>query len=350
MITDLRLQQFRSYLDDSFEFSPGVNIVVGPNASGKTNLLEAILVLARGSSYRARDAELISFDKPWARLDANLASSTARTVKIVAEPLSKVFELTGKTYKRLSLEHSLPVVLFEPNHLLLLSGSPERRRNYLDDLLEQTTPGYSSVRRQYKRALAQRNNLLKQGSRASATLAFPWNVRLSQLAGQIVRARSELTAKIEDEIGGLYRKIAKTKTAVSLHYDSRWQPDSYESHLLKKLETDLGLDRQRGFTAAGPHREDLSVLFDGHAASEVASRGEIRTTVLALKIIELKLLETVRGTTPLLLLDDVFSELDGRRRHTLTDHLTPYQTFITTTDADAVVEHFTKSSHIIPLN
>lgn len=351
MITDLRLQNFRSYKDSSFEVSPGVNIVVGPNASGKTNLLEAVLVLARGSSYRARDAELVSFDKPWARLDIHSDSGDQRTVKIVNQPLpAKLYEIGGKEYKRLSLQHSLPVVLFEPNHLQLLSGGPERRRDYLDDLLGQTTPGYAGVRRQYRRALAQRNSLLKQPHNASASNVFPWDLRLSQLAGQIVRARHGLAEQINTEISGLYKKLSGSKTKVTVRYDCRWAPENYETNLLKKLEAGFEDDRLRGFTGAGPHREDLTVLFDNHPAQEVASRGEARTALLALKIIELRLLEAARAKTPLLLLDDVFSELDGKRRHALTDYLAPYQTFITTTDADLVTKHFTAHSHIIPLS
>jgi DNA replication and repair protein RecF len=350
MITDLRLQQFRSYLDDSFEFGSGVNIVVGPNASGKTNLLEAVLIIARGSSYRAKDTELVMFQKPWARLDANMVAGS-RTVKILNEPKpSKTFDIAGKQYKRLSHNTSLPIVLFEPNHLMLLSGGPERRRTYLDELLEQTTPGYATTRRQYKRALAQRNSLLKQTHNLNDASIFPWNVRLSQLAGQIVRARTELVATIQAQIGGLYRELSHTDTEVNLLYDSRWATDAYESNMLRRLEADIALDRVRGFTAAGPHREDLVALFNGHPAQETASRGEVRTTVLALKIIELKIIEAVRDTAPLLLLDDVFSELDGSRRHALTDYLAPYQTFITTTDADLVIQHFTENTNIIPLS
>ena len=350
MITDLRLQQFRSYSDESFELSSGVNIVVGPNASGKTNLLEAVLVLALGSSYRAKDSELIAFEKPWARLDANMVTGNTRTVKILAEPTpGKTYEIAGKTYKRLSLQNSLPVVLFEPNHLLLLSGGPDRRRNYLDDLLEQIQPGFSTIRRQYKRALAQRNNLLKQ-PHAGETQFFPWNLRLSQLAGQIVRSRTSLVEQLEDQAADLYKELSKSKTAVSVSYDAKWSADAYETSMLKKLESDIQLDRQRGFTAAGPHREDLVVTVNGHPASEVASRGEIRTTVLTLKIIELQIIAELRDTAPLLLLDDVFSELDGRRRHALTEYLASYQTFITTTDADLVLQHFTESCNIIPLS
>lgn len=350
MITDLRLQHFRSYGDVSFELSPGVNIIVGPNASGKTNLLEAVLVLARGVSYRAAGRELIQFDEPWARLDGHSDRSGRRTVKLVAEPeFARTYELDDKPFKRLTLINSLPVVLFEPNHLRLFNGGPERRRDYLDDLLEQTTPGYGTVRRQYKRALAQRNSLLKQ-QKSLQTQLFPWNVRLAQLAGVVVRARSELTDRLNDDLAKLYRELSGTKTKVTGRYASRWPVDSYESQFLKKLESSLSDDRQRGFTSSGPHREDLLVSFDGRPVQETASRGEIRTTVLALKVMELKLLEAARDATPLLLLDDVFSELDGRRRHALTDYLAPYQTFITTTDADLVLQHFAEGCNVIPLS
>jgi DNA replication and repair protein RecF len=135
---------------------------------------------------------------------------------------------------------------------------------------------------------------------------------------------------------------------VTLQYQPKFPLDSYESQLLAKMESHLSEDIMRGFTAYGPHREDFAVTFDGRAADESASRGETRTALLALKIIELQLLEVVRGQTPLLLLDDVFSELDGARRRALTGFLQRYQTFLTTTDADVVVKHFTDST-IIPL-
>jgi len=350
MITDLRLQHFRSFADASFELSPGVNIVVGPNASGKTNLLEALLVLARGSSYRARDIELIQFKKPWARLDGHSEKSGQRTVKLVREPPSKAYELDTKPFKRLSQKQSLPVVLFEPNHLQMLAGGPERRRDYLDDLLEQTVAGYGSIRRQYRRTLAQRNNLLKHASHAHPAELFPWDVRLSQLAGQVVRARQQLAAALNTDLPALYRQLAQTKTKVALAYDHTWPVDSYESQLLKRLEAARTDDLMRGFTGSGPHREDMLVTFNARPAALTASRGEVRTATLALKILELKRLQAARdGLAPLLLLDDVFSELDGRRRHALTDYLTPYQTFITTTDADIVTQHFTDGCNVIPL-
>jgi DNA replication and repair protein RecF len=349
MLTNLRLQNFRSYEDASFEINRGVNIIVGPNASGKTNLLEAVLVLARGNSYRARDQELVRFNQPWGRLDCVSEDGAHRTVKITTDPTpGKTYELDEKIFKRLSLNHTLPVVLFEPEHLRLLTGGPERRRDYLDDLLEQAVPGFGVTRRQYRRALTQRNSLLKQ-FRVSPQAFFPWNVRLSQLAGQIVRARVQLTNQINENIRQLYRELSKTKTEVKVVYAGRWPGDSYESQLLERLESTIEDDKARGFTGSGPHREDLQTLFNDRPVAETASRGEVRTAVLALKVIELQLLESMRGKTPVLLLDDVFSELDSVRRLSLTDFVKSYQTFITTTDADIVKQQFAGSSNIIAL-
>lgn len=348
MITDLRLQHFRSYTDQSFELGPGVNIVVGPNASGKTNLLEAVLVIARGSSYRVADSELVQFDEEWARLDANLASGSARTVKYTPlQKPAKTYEIAGKSYQRLTLQHSLPVVLFEPNHLRLLTGSPESRRSYLDDILEQTDPHYGAMLRHYRRALAQRNALLKLNR--SKDQFFVWNIRLSELGGHIARARMGLVDTIRESVEQLYRDISRTTTEIEITYATKLKSSNYESQLLHNLEAHHDRDILRGFTSVGPHREDLEVLFNGRPASETASRGEARTLVLALKIIELQRLEQARAVTPLLLLDDVFSELDGARRKALTEHLSRYQTFITTTDADVVIQHFTESCTIIPL-
>jgi DNA replication and repair protein RecF len=350
MLSEIRLKNFRSYADYSFEFDPGVNIIVGPNASGKTNLLEAILVVACGTSYRAKDTELVQFNKPWSRLDARLNDNSTRTVKLTPQDHpAKSYELSGKSYTRMTFNHSLPVVLFEPNHLQLIAGRPEQRRNYLDDLLEQTTTGYGKLRRDYKRVVAQRNALLKHSGYDPGQL-FPWDVRLSELAGQIVRKRLELVKQIDAELPKLYKELSKSKTKVSLKYSYDEDVDNYESQLLKKLISSTEFDRVRGFTSYGPHRDDLLIFFNSHQAQEMASRGETRTIVLGLKIIEMKIIAKVRGINPILLLDDVFSELDGARRRALTEHLSKYQCFITTTDADIVLHHFTDKCLLIPLN
>ena len=349
MISDIRLQQFRSYSDAAFEFSPSVNIIVGPNASGKTNLIEALLVLARGGSYRVSDQELIQFEAPWARLDAH-TDGLLHTVKLFHEGKDKkLYEVDGKVYRRLTPSVVLPVVLFEPNHLSLLTGSPEERRNYLDDILEQTQPGYSTTRRQYRRVLAQRNALLKLGRHKAASQLFAWDVRLSELAGVVVRARAGLVAAMRARLPELYGQLSHSPKNVEVQYDTQFDPENYETKLLHALETSQEKDLERGFTSRGPHREDFRITYDGHNASEAASRGETRTAVLALKIMELDVLQTATGRAPLLLLDDVFSELDGSRRRLLTGYIEKYQSFITTTDADIVVQNFTETCTIIPL-
>jgi DNA replication and repair protein RecF len=351
MISDIQLKQFRSYKNDSFEFSDGVNIIVGPNASGKSNLLEAILVIAKGGSYRVSDQELIMFKKPWTRLDAHLQSGSVRTVKIAHENgrVKKTYEFDDKPYLRLTHTHTLPVVLFEPNNLFLLIGQPDARRAYIDDILEQLESNYVHVRKQYRRVLSQRNALLKKQPRDLEQQLFVWNLRLSELGGHIAGSRAELVKKLNEQLGDVYKHIAKARTTVIAHYESQLPLDQYETALLKKLETSLEKDLLRGYTGAGPHRDDLVLYFDGVPASETASRGETRTALLALKIFELQLLEAHRGQKPLLLLDDVFSELDGKRRHALTDYLQQYQTFITTTDADLVLKNFSESTNLIPL-
>ncbi len=350
MLPHIRLKQFRSYMDASFEFGEGVNIIVGPNASGKTNLLEAILVIARGSSYRVGDVDLIMFDEPWARLDSAVDGSD-RTIKIMREGIksTKSYVLNGKSYTRLSRTHMLPVVLFEPNHLLLLNGQPDMRRQYLDDLLEQLKPEFAGIRRHYKRVLSQRNALLKKQPKDLKQQLFVWNVRLSELGGHIARERTDLVSALNKRLGGLYESIAHSKTKVTAEYSSSLPLKNYETALLHKLEHSLEKDLLRGFTTVGPHRDDLVVLFDGVPAHETASRGETRTALLAFKVFELGLLEELLGQKPLLLLDDVFSELDGKRRHALTDYLKTYQTFITTTDADLIMHDFAQETNVIAL-
>lgn len=314
--------------------------MVGPNATGKTNLLEAVLVIARGSSYRVKDADLMQFEADWARLDAKTESSS-RVVKIQAQNgLKKTFEIDGQPLQRLMSARMLPVVLFEPDHLLLLSGSPDLRRNFLDDLIEQMDPSFSAIRKHYRRVVTQRNALLKKSPANVAQQLFVWNLRASELGGQIARKRAELIAQCNEQASQLYGNLADHKNDIALTYVSKFQPDQYETSLLHKLEQNIELEVARGYTLYGPHRDDLAVSINGHPAQETASRGEVRTLVLMLKIMELQLLEQARGIKPLLLLDDVFSELDVRRRRALTEFVRTHQTFITTTDADAITNAF----------
>jgi DNA replication and repair protein RecF len=350
MISTIRLQNFRSYRDASFEFEPGVNIIVGPNASGKTNLLEGVMVLARGGSYRARDPELIQFEKNWARLEGNFENQT-RIVKIEnhsSQPV-KGFLIDDKPNKRLRLEQTVPVVFFEPNHLQLMTRGPEQRRNYFDELLERSQPGFKALAANYRRSLTQRNTLLKRGHQRAANQLFVWNIRLSELGSQIAQARQNLTDEINQTLSKTYSQIAKKKSAVEMRYDTQFPAASYASKLLHKLESTTKTDFERGFTGHGPHREDFLFYLSDQAVGQTASRGETRSLLLALKIFELNLIEKTRGQKPIFLLDDVFSELDGKRRHALINRLKDHQTIITTTDAESVLAYFSQKHHLISL-
>ncbi len=350
MITSLRLQNFRSYKDASFEFDPNVNIIVGPNASGKTNLLEAIQVLANGRSYRAKDNELVKHRAPWARLDGYFDQQN-RTVKLVdqTESTQKDFDLDGQRFKRLTLERTVPVVLFEPEHLQLVNRGPTTRREYFDDILERTEPGFKSLSAQYRRVLAQRNALLKLPSSQAKQQLFAWDVRLSELGGKIATSRLKLVEAANKQLGRTYGKIAGKRTKVELVYEADADPLHYSSRLLKKLEASVDKDLARGFTGHGPHREDITIYINRQPAAATASRGEVRSLVLSLKVYELVLVEKARSQKPIFLLDDVFSELDGSRRRHLVEYLKDYQTIITTTDADAVMEYFSEDSRITPV-
>ena len=328
MIADIRLQNYRSYEDKKFSFDPNINIISGPNASGKTNLLEAILMVSKGKSYRAKDNELIQFNKNWLKITATLDDGTKRVTKI---DNVKNFTINDKQYKRLPPDKTLPLVLFEPNHLLLLTGSPDKRRDYLDDLIEQTNPQYAKIRNQYQRTLDQRNRLLKQLNLKNNHL-FPWDIKLSQLAGQVILARLKITELINEQISQIYKSLSGDNKNLKLKYLNSWPAETYETNLLKSLETNLIIDNQKGYTSVGPHREDFETTLNNKNSIKVASRGELRTLVLTLKIIELQIIESVRGQKPLLLLDDVFSELDKQRTNHLLKMLDRNQVFITTTN------------------
>jgi DNA replication and repair protein RecF len=349
MIKSLRLQNFRSYGNKTFEFSPLANIIVGPNAIGKTNILEAILLSRTGASYRARDIDLIAFNKPWARLDSVDDGST-RTIKIERDKMpAKTIELNDRAYKRLPASMKLPVVLFEPNHLQLLNGSPEGRRTYLDGFIEQVDPEYGPLLRKYLRALSQRNSLLKFQTRPNTSQIFPWNIRMSQLAGQLVKYRNDMINKINLRLPQIYSSLSGDKLKTALLYKPQFAAEGYESYYLKKLESNIDEDLRSGFTAYGPHRDDFSFMFDGHVSNNYASRGELRTAILALKVTELETIKDQTEVSPIVLLDDVYSELDSARRRALTDYLKTDQSFITTTDADLVLKQLSGKSKVIKL-
>lgn len=348
----LTLHNFRSYRDYSVEFAPGVNIIVGPNGSGKTNLLEALYVLSHGSSFRANDRDMVAHGEQWFRLEGAY-DDTQRVLTCQVQAvghIEKQFSLDAVKKARLTHAQRVPVVLFEPDHLRLLRESPSHRREYIDTLLVKISPDFTWVKHQFERVLLQRNNILKRRLPPAARddQLFVWDIKLAEFGEQIVARRRELLAEFAARMSDMYSTIARHNHTVRLTYESSVPDGSdYRTGLLKQLQQHAQRDSERGFTTVGPHRDDLLVELDGSPAAVAASRGEVRSLLLALKMIELGILHKKYDVPPLLLLDDVFSELDAARRQALAALAKDYQTLITTTDADAIIEHFLDRYKII---
>lgn len=312
--------------------------MVGPNGSGKTNLLEALYVLSRGKSFRVSDVDLLKYKSEWTRLDSKNNGKT-RTIILKNDPnkIKKEYRINDTTKMRLMGREKLPVVLFEPRDMELLTGSPERRRTYVDAMLEQMNFGYSTLLSRYKRALTQRNYLLKQQTPASPDNFFVWNVRLSELGAKIISARRDLVTRLNQKSSELYGHISKTKGRVDIKYIDQFsgvESEQLASKILAQFEVDAVVDAERGFTRTGPHRDDIAIVLNGANAATSASRGETRSLVVMLKLLEADLITSQLGYPPLMLLDDVFGELDLNRRAALADFLKEFQTIITSTDAE----------------
>lgn len=338
-IRGLRVQNLRSHSDSqTIDFSARVTIISGLNGSGKTTLFEAIYIALRGKSFRGSDKELLQKDKDWWRIDLRYDDDLTRIIKFDPARVSgkKKFEIQNRSYYRLPASLKVPVVLFEPDDLRLLHGSPSRRRSFIDDFIEQVDPSYHGVVLKYERALKQRNMLLKQATIDSDDL-FIWDVALSEYGAQIVDKRIQIIERINQRIGEVYSSIAGVKDSVELHYSH-----TYISNIQQKIANDLvaNLERDKllGYTTTGPHRHDVIFNFNGSPAIAVASRGEVRSIVLALKFIEVDIAREVTGAEPIVLLDDVFAELDETRQKALAKKCDANQLFITTASLPDIFE------------
>lgn len=347
--TSLQLRNYRSYFDFSVEFEPGVNIVVGPNASGKTNLLEAIQVISRGSSFRVADKSLIMHGKNIAKIHAITDESRERSIILSTDEsmrLTKEIRINDVAYRRMTSEKSIPTVLFEPEHLRMIHGSPDGRRDYLDSILSLVNPQYKTNLNRYRKALSQRNRLLKTGNKILPDDVFVWDVQLSEYGSRIDSERKQLIDRINQTASDIYSAVSGEKSSLVLEYSNTISAD-YASVALKIHQANINNDHLRGFTGFGPHRDDVKFILNGVDAQKSASRGETRTIVLVCKIIEIVITKEKLDMKPIVLLDDVFSELDGSRRLALTKYLNDHQTIITTTDADAIVKSFLGGFNVI---
>jgi len=333
-LTSLSVKSVRTHSSYTLFISPKVTLITGDNGSGKTSLLEAVYIALQGSSFRGGDSEVLRFNSPWYRIDA-VFDEGVRTVKFDPSRPSgkKQFEIDNKTHYRLTFSNKYPVVLFEPDDLRLIGGSPTRRRQFIDRFICQLDPEYALSLRRYERALKQRNILLKKRSQNDEL--FVWDVSLSKYGAYIIQRRIELIERLKPLLEAIYQEIAATDDKVEIYYSAQYK-GSVEQRLMGELHQGADRDRVLGFTSTGPHRHDILFELNGHTAETAASRGEVRTIVLALKFLEVDILKERTEKDPIILLDDVFSELDESRQMALMERFSSYQTIITSVASPVV--------------
>ena len=329
-LTELRLKQFRSYHDAHFSFDPSITLITGKNGIGKTNLLEAIYVLLQGSSFQVSDSDLIHTGKSWWRVDG-VFDNEERQVRYQLDHKPAKQLIVTETAKRFTYKDRLPLVLFEPTDLQLIHGSPSRRRSVLDTMLIALSQPYKQALSRYERALQQRNNILKKQPENLEDVLFSWDVLLSEYGVVLADARHSLVQQLNEVLSGYYSQIAGSDQELTISYKSELSRGISGSQYIAHLHRKLPLDRLRGTTSLGPHRDDIEFVLRSVDAKQSASRGEVRSILLALKIAYAHLLENTYSTKPIILLDDVFSELDSDRQKNLLSLLSRHQTIITDT-------------------
>lgn len=339
IIREIRVQNVRPYGLYSSPLNPGVTLILGKNGTGKTTLLESMYYLLQGTSFKGRDRDMITHGNTISNLlivDVNGVERRASLELGVDDKIKKTFTVEQKNTARLPTKHRHPVVLFEPDELRLLSSSPQRRRQFFDGVLSRLNPQYSTLLNRYQRVVLQRNELLKhQADTPQATWdahLFAWDIKYTELADVVMHQRREFVNASNQHLSRIYNSLAGGKHTVSVAYESSLPEQNYAQNLLKQLEHRRHTDALRGYTSLGPHRDDFLVYLDGHPANETASRGEMRTIMLAYKLLEVEMQQAAYGETPLILMDDVFSELDSTREQQLMHALKGHQTVITATD------------------
>lgn len=332
-----------------FSFVRDMNAIVGPNGSGKTTLLEALYTLLQGSSFKGTVSDIAQYGTNQFRAELHYKTENSEHLRalgfIQSESIvQKKWQVDHKKHARLPLSARLPVVLFEPDLARLISGSPQRRRSYLDQIAGQLNIETAVSLRKFERVLKQRNQLLKKLQKDYQTTPpselFVWNTQLARLSEVIVEARIGVIEKLQKNISSYYRQLGGTDD-VLLTYTSSVTKESkeYANRLLQFLETSVQRDIALGYTNFGPHRDDIEVLLADQPATDRASRGEVRTIVIALKLLETELISEhfkSQKLKPILLLDDVLSELDLIHQERVLDGLKDHQVFLTTTDAHAL--------------
>ena len=341
IVKSLELKDYRNYADLCMNFYEGTNILYGENAQGKTNILEAIYLCGTTKSHRgSKDREIIKFHRDEShirifleknkiphRIDLHLKKNKAKGVAIDGIPIKRQGELFGM----------LNLVFFSPEDLYIIKNGPSERRRFLDLELCQLNKIYLHHLSNYNKTLSQRNNLLKQISFNGNLLdtLYIWDSKLIEYGLHIIRTRNDFILKLNDLVYEIHKKLTGGKEELFLKYEPNVTEEEFEKKLKKSLERDLVLK----MTNVGPHRDDMSFLLDHTDIRKYGSQGQQRTAALSLKLAEIDLVKSIINDNPILLLDDVLSELDRQRQNHLLDSIGDIQTIITCTGLEEFVNH-----------
>ena len=332
-ITSIQLVNFRNYTRSALEPCPSVTVLYGDNAQGKTALLESVVLCCTGRSHRtSRDRELVRWDQPMGRVTVSaLREDGAHTVDItLRQDARKTVSVNGKTLSRTGeLMGHVSGVLFAPEDLRMVKGGPEERRRFLDMAISQMRPAYYYALQSYQRALLQRNRLLRDiaaDPKRRDTLP-EWDGILAKHGEVVMRHRAEFIARLSDAARESHGEISGGLEDLRAAYEA-----SAEGGILSALQSSREEDIRRGTTCVGPHRDDILVSLDGRDVRIYGSQGQQRTAALSMKLAELEILGSEMGEPPVLMLDDVMSELDPHRRRQLLSRLRGIQTIVTCTD------------------
>lgn len=345
----LVLRNFRNYSEKEINFHAAVNVIVGLNAQGKSNLLEAIHYLSIFSSFRnAKDADMVKWGQPYFFIEGLIKKNSGEYLLSLGYHLEnkKILKVNGNPHKKISdLLGIFNSVVFSPEDLNIVKTGPSARRKYLDREMIQLFPAYFFSLLQYQKILAQRNNLLKEirEKKNKQEMLDIWDVQLTEHGSKIIKKRLDVLKKLAPLARLVHRKITDGEEELDLCYETMDQTENMKNYSLEMIQKifsqQLEKKRQqeiyRGISLTGPHRDDLRLTINGIDVRKFGSQGQQRTTALSLKIAELELAKAETGEYPVLLLDDVMSELDeNRRNHLLSFIGNRVQTFITTTDLD----------------
>lgn len=339
------LYNFRNYREEHVEFDRYINLFLGENAQGKTNLLEALYVMGLGRSFRtSKDADMICFGESFARIKTTVCDSAEqeeKQIEIVYQSDGKIIRIDGvKLDRSAQLLEQVYIVVFSPEDLRIIKEGPEQRRRFLDWELCQIKPMYYHTLGQYRRTIRQRNALLREGAVDKSLLAtydevmIEHGLRLTQDRAAFVHRLEGISARIHGAISDGTEHIDVGYEGDFLNEDgSVYTTEDAEAALLSRREVDCF----RGYTTIGPHRDDLSIFINGVDSRQFGSQGQQRTAALSMKLAELQLIYEETGKHAILLLDDVLSELDEKRQRFLIEAMQDVQVFITATGIDETI-------------